>query len=72
MSIKSKKVTSIIFNWFYSHENGEEYKEYIVGKEVVSIEYHEPLGSGDAHYCDVLLEDGTIDRVFNINSIIFE
>ena len=67
------RVNKIIVDWFYTTgESGEEYVQYEVGKNnVLSIEYHEPKGEGDRHYCDVTMEDGIINREFNLNSIVF-
>ena len=69
----SKKVNEIIVNWFYTTgETGSEYEIYKVGVSgVLSIEYHEPQGEGDKHYCDVYLQDGTVQREFNLNRITF-
>lgn len=61
------------------------YKEYLdgevenwwVGKEVgidhtvTKIEYHQPAGEGDAHYCDVHIGNGTVRRVFRPDNIDF-
>jgi len=70
--MSSKKVKGCNFNWYYSAENGEEFSSYCVdNKDVTSIDYHEPMGHGDKHYCDVYLEDGTMERVFNLNSVAF-
>lgn len=51
----------------------EYYLEKMVGGGVVvdAIEYHEPQGEGDAHYCDILFSDGTVERLFRPNSINF-
>jgi len=38
---------------------------------VVNIEYHFPMGDGDAHYCDVFFDDGVIERVFRPDHVIF-
>ena len=68
-----KKVKSIIFDWFYSTENGEEYCSRTVGKLGVNkIEYHPAMGEGDRHFCDVYHEDGSVIRKFNLNSVEFE
>jgi len=45
---------------------------FFIGKQyVVGITYHEPNGKGDAHYCDVEFEGGSITRIFNPDSIEF-
>lgn len=40
-------------------------------EDVVSINYHEPLGEGDAHFCDVLYSDNKLVRVFRPESVTF-
>ena len=53
------------------------YDSYYVGKLcggnviVSQIEYHEPQGEGDAHYCDVIYSDGCKTRIFRPDSIDF-
>lgn len=43
-----------------------------VGKDGVDkIEYHEPKGEGDKHYCDVYRED-VVNRVFEPKEVIFK
>ena len=42
-----------------------------VGKSCIKIEYHEPRGDGDAHYCDISLMDGKMIRVFRPDDIVF-
>ena len=67
------KVKAILIDWFYSHENGEEYCSLRVGNlGVKGIEYHPCMAEGDKHYCDVYMEDGSVMRKFNVNSIEFE
>lgn len=67
------KIKAIIFDWFYTTENGEEYCCCRVGEAgVTKIEYHPAMGEGDRHYCDVCYEDGSVIRKFNLNSIEFE
>jgi hypothetical protein len=58
------------------------YKEYpvdgvidspnLLSKEIKSIEYHEPRGEGDQHYCDVNYVGGKTLRIFRPDSIVFE
>lgn len=70
--ISERKVTSVEYNWHQDDGGGEDYYSAVVGKnDVISIEYHEPKGEGDKHYCDIEHESG-IRRVFNICSIEFE
>ena len=47
-------------------------KDCGAGVVVIKIDYHTPLGEGDAHYCDVLFSDGNSRRVFRPDSIDFE
>ena len=51
--------------------NGEEFNYFMGKKYVVGITYHEPSGEGDAHYCDVEFEGGSITRIFNPDSVEF-
>jgi hypothetical protein len=63
-------VKKVIFDWFYSHECGEDYSFYEVGKtKVMAITYHKPAGEGDRHYCEVYFSDGKKEIIFNINRI---
>jgi hypothetical protein len=39
---------------------------------VTKIDYHEPLGNGDVHYCDVHHSDGVVQRIFRPDFIEFE
>lgn len=71
--MNNKKVESIIYDWFYSTDIGEQYTVVTVDKnEVKNIEYHIPIREGDKHYCDVFLNDGSIFRKFNLNSVNFK
>lgn len=45
---------------------------YKVGHNCESIEYHEPQGDGDAHYCDVKFSDGRNTRVFRPDEVEFQ
>lgn len=55
-----------------------QYDHYYIGKQslggvtIVSLEYHEPRGEGDAHYVDVKYSNGNVDRIFRPDSIEFE
>lgn len=67
-----RKVLSVVCDWFFSNDCGEEYRKYSVGEHgVTEIQYHKPQGDGDRHYCDIYLENGQIIRQFNINEIEF-
>lgn len=63
-------VESVKYDWFYSNEVGEEYKEYNVGKDNVNrIGYVKASSNEDKSYCDVIFNDETIHRIYNINSM---
>jgi len=59
----------------------EVYKEYPIDEskelikshyeDVEKIEYHEPMGEGDTHYCDVCYTNGRKYRIFRPDSILF-
>ena len=67
------KVECIEYNWCYSNEIGQESSNYEVGKYgVKEIEYHQPAGEGDRHYCDVIFENGYERRIFNLNAITYK
>lgn len=70
----------IIKNVFKCTENGDEY-DYWLGKcvnklpdkdiTVTRLEYHQPMGEGDAHYVDVTFSDGEMRRIFRPDVIDF-
>ena len=61
-----RNAKSVIYNWYASNENGEEFTRAETGKHgVTRIKYHEPAGEGDRHYCDIYEESGYF-RVFNL------
>jgi len=57
------------------HDSEGSYDLWFVGKDcnagvvVSSIDYHEPSGEGDAHYCDVNFSNGSVRRVFRPDTI---
>ena len=56
-----------------SKEYANDVVEYAVGKfSVERIEYHEPQGEGDAHYCDVYFQGIRVMRVFRPDFIDFK
>jgi len=70
-----KEVIQVNFNWSYctDPDYGCDNEVYQTGKlGVTKIDYHSPLGSGDAHYCDVYKDNGEIERVFNLNRVVFK
>jgi hypothetical protein len=68
------KANLVIYNWFYSTgQEGEQFTQARVGNgSIDAIDYHEPMGEGDAHYCDITYTNGKTDRVFNLNSVEFD
>ena len=56
------KDTTMFDSIQYDSEDSEQIKE---------IKYHYPMGEGDKHYCDVYYTDGTIERLFEPNTITF-
>ena len=42
-----------------------------VGRTCDKIEYHEPRGDGDRHYCDITIGVETT-RVFNLSEVCFK
>ena len=67
------KIEQIKYNWFYSNENGEECNVYRVSTndDIISIKEHTAQGEGDKFYYDVVFKDEHIERIFNINSVIY-
>ena len=37
--------------------------------DVEHINYNQPRGEGDQHYCEVLYGDGRVERIFNLNKV---
>ena len=50
--------------WYLNRDTGG-------GCIVTKIEYNEPRGEGDAHYCDVHMSNGKMRRVFRPDNIDF-
>ena len=72
-----KLITSIIYNWYASLENGEDFSTITVGKRYGSnltctlIEEHRAAGEGDRWFYDVHNSDGTSTRIFNPNQVFY-
>ena len=72
------KIKGITYNWFVTPENGEEFSSWFIGMNyrndisVIKIEEHRPAGEGDKWYYDVFLSDGTMERIFNPNVVVFD
>ena len=66
----------VIYQVYKEYNNGD-VEDWFVGKtdldgnEVMEIGYHQPMGEGDAHYCDVSFSNGGILRVFKPDTIEF-
>jgi hypothetical protein len=56
----------------YTEYHNNESNVFECGVNCVAIMYHEPIGEGDSHYCDVLHSDGVIQRIFKPNYVVFE
>ncbi len=66
------EIKSIIFNWFTT-DQGASYQIREVGTGGVErIVEHEARGEGDKWHYDVFYEDGTIERIFNVNYAVFK
>lgn len=64
------KVKKIIFNWLYSHELGEDYSYYEVGKNnVTDIRYHKASFEGDRHHCIIYFSNKEKEVIFNLNCV---
>lgn len=74
-------ITRVIFNWYATPENGEEFTQIEVNnynddlsKDVVCIQIDEklPAGEGDRLWYDCHFSDGTMTRIFNPNMVFYE
>lgn len=62
----------ITYNYYFGPENGEEYKEAIVGVAgVVNIVEHQAGGEGDKWFYDVHYDNGQVLRVFHPHEVVF-
>jgi hypothetical protein len=71
------EIGSIIYNWYATPENGEEFSQIIAGKiyqgiTCVKITEHLPMGEGDRLWYDVYYSDGSIDRIYNPNYVSYK
>ena len=66
-------IEEIRYNWLYTTESGEEYNTYstIGNSDVIKIEEHPSAGEGDKWYYDVTFKNGHIERIFNINLVVY-
>jgi len=65
--MQKARIKSIIVNWFYTTENGEEYSKIEVGKVVSEIIDNRQHDDGIL----IIFNDGTKLKEFNINQIEF-
>jgi hypothetical protein len=67
------KVKSVYKEYATSNESDHHFIGQLknTDREVMLIEYHEPSGEGDAHYCDVGFKSGTVKRIFRPDTIEF-
>lgn len=69
--MEKMKIQTLIFNWYATPENGEEFSQYEVGRNgVVRIDEYRAQGEGDKWCWDVHLDDGRIISIFNPNQVI--
>ena len=76
MSVCKSTVKSC-FRQMYPDGRSDHNVRYAVGEKccgslVTQIEYHEPMGEGDQHYCDIYYDDGDVVRMFRPDFITFE
>lgn len=70
--LDGRKVETLVVDWHFSEENGEEYLKIEPGLNgVKEIRYYPPAVEGDRHHADVEFNDGSVCREFNINSVSF-
>lgn len=65
------QVKKLTFNWFFG-EYGDEFTTAEVGKMGVwRIEEHRPAGEGDRLWYDIYMDDGSMERIFNPNRVLY-
>ena len=66
-----KKIVSAYKEW--TQDDPEEFEPGMVKGEytIMGIKYHEAKGAGDAHYIDIIMDDGSVRRIFNPDEVIF-
>lgn len=70
-------IVSINYNWYSTNENGEEFTNRTVGHQYgestcTEIKEHSAYGEGDKWYYDIHYSDGTFQRIFNPNQVVFK
>ena len=64
------RATRVHYNWHTTHEEGEDYFSYEVGKsKVIMIEIHE---RNDIKYALVFFENGERVEQYNLNKIVYQ
>ena len=79
------RVKAIHFNWFPDSrlQCGYNCKRFVVGKsydqdkyltdiKVVKITHYDEPGYGEAHYCTIWFDDGSMEIVYNLNRVFYE
>lgn len=73
-----KKITCLHYNWMPPISDGkeifpEQFSEAKVGRNGVDeIIEHRPQGEGDKWFYDIVMGNGTTERIFNPNWVLFE
>ena len=70
---KTHFIESIVFDFYASAENGEEFTQATVGKSgCIEIIEHQAAGEGDKWYYIMVFEDGTVSMTFNPNHVTYK
>ena len=70
------EIYKIHYNWFYTND-GEDYLVEEIGIKnkngtPISIEEHIARGEGDKWFYDIVYEDGSMKRIFNMNQVFYK
>lgn len=76
MKTINAEITGINYNWYATPENGEEFTNRTVGVRYGNvtcdnIKEHSAAGNGDRWFYDISYSDGSIERIFNPNQVVF-
>lgn len=64
-------IRSITYNW-HNTESGETHSSYTVGFKIApDLECSAISNDGETNICDVYFSDGTMKRIFNVNTITY-
>lgn len=69
-----RKIKSVLYNWFYTTENGEEYTYLEVSKsigELTVVKIIENEVKGKICY-DAYYDNGTMERIFNASQVFYD